>query len=185
MAYDLYLLLVCLASIKNVQPAFSLHNYQEFFSRDEIWKCFVFESATKYGRWKFAIDKKSHWLQVSASKQIDRRSTSTCQMDFLGKTYKKVLKQKKWTSPSNFKNLSLKWQFWIFRPNLPNKDIFGRKQKKWTSLLNSVYSRINLPKFITYQAYLLGHFFGLHDTITVLISLLSKVAEITPFKTIY
>ena len=33
-----------------------------------------------------------------------------------------------WTPNSIFKK-----QFWIFRPNLPKKDISGLKKKKWTS----------------------------------------------------
>ena len=37
-------------------------------------------------------------------------------------------------------NFTLNKQFWIFKPNLPNKDIYDQKQKKWTSSLNSVYS---------------------------------------------
>ena len=34
-------------------------------------------------------------------------------------------------------NFTLNKQFWIFGPNLPKKDIYGQKQKKWTSSLNS------------------------------------------------
>ena len=37
-------------------------------------------------------------------------------------------------------NFTLNKQFWIFGPNLPKKDIYGQKQKKWTSSLNSAYS---------------------------------------------
>ena len=37
-------------------------------------------------------------------------------------------------------NLTLNKQFWIFGPNFPKKDIYGQKQKKWTSSLNSAYS---------------------------------------------
>ena len=37
-------------------------------------------------------------------------------------------------------NFTLNKQFWIFGPNLSNKDIYGQKQKKWTSSLNSTYS---------------------------------------------
>ena len=37
-------------------------------------------------------------------------------------------------------NFTLNKQFWIFGPNLPKKDIYGQKQKKWTSSLNSTYS---------------------------------------------
>ena len=37
-------------------------------------------------------------------------------------------------------NLTSNKQFWIFGPNLPNKDIYGQKQKNWTSWLNFAYS---------------------------------------------
>ena len=37
-------------------------------------------------------------------------------------------------------NFTLNKQFWIFGPNLPKKDIYVQKQKKWTSSLNSAYS---------------------------------------------
>ena len=38
-------------------------------------------------------------------------------------------------------HFSLKLQFRFFGPNLPKKGIFNLKQKKWTSLLNSPYSK--------------------------------------------
>ena len=34
-------------------------------------------------------------------------------------------------------NFNLNWQFWFFGRNLSKKDISGRKEKKWTSPLNS------------------------------------------------
>ena len=37
-------------------------------------------------------------------------------------------------------NFTLNKQFWIVRPNLLKKDIFGQEQKRWTSSLNSIYS---------------------------------------------
>ena len=37
-------------------------------------------------------------------------------------------------------NFSLKWQFWIFGRNFPNKGISGPKEKKHTALLDSIYS---------------------------------------------
>ena len=37
-------------------------------------------------------------------------------------------------------NFTLNKQFWIFGPNLPKKDIYGQKQKKWTLSLNSAYA---------------------------------------------
>ena len=40
-------------------------------------------------------------------------------------------KQKKWTTPRNSAN---NWQFWIFGPNLPKKDIFSWQQKNRTFL---------------------------------------------------
>ena len=36
-------------------------------------------------------------------------------------------------------NLTLNKQFWFFGPNLPEKDISGRKRKNWASPLNSAY----------------------------------------------
>ena len=44
------------------------------------------------------IDQKNQWLQISASKLLGDQ----WQTDFLDKTWKKVLKQKKWTSSPNF-----------------------------------------------------------------------------------
>ena len=35
----------------------------------------------------------------------------------------------------------LNWQLWFFWPNLSQKCISGRKQRKWTSPFNSVYSK--------------------------------------------
>ena len=37
-------------------------------------------------------------------------------------------------------NFTLNKQFWIFGPNLPKEDIYGQKQKKWTSSLKSASS---------------------------------------------
>ena len=37
-------------------------------------------------------------------------------------------------------NFTLNKHLWIFGPNLPKKDIYSQKQKKWTPSLNSDYS---------------------------------------------
>ena len=37
-------------------------------------------------------------------------------------------------------NFTLNKNFLIFGPNLPKKDIYGQKQKKWTSSMNFAYS---------------------------------------------
>ena len=37
-------------------------------------------------------------------------------------------------------NFTLNKQLWVFEPDLPKKDIYGQKQKNWTSSLNSAYS---------------------------------------------
>ena len=37
-------------------------------------------------------------------------------------------------------NFSLNWQYWLFEPNLPKKDVSSLNQKKWTPPLNSAYS---------------------------------------------
>ena len=43
-------------------------------------------------------------------------------------------------------NFTLNKQFWIFEPNLPNKDISGQKQKKWTYLAN-LFKWVLVPNF--------------------------------------
>ena len=57
--------------------------------------------------------------------------------------------KKKWTSPLKFApvfelvqvpNFSSNWQFWPSGPNLIKKGIYDQKLKRWTPLLNSVYS---------------------------------------------
>ena len=67
-------------------------------------------------------------------------------MDFLDKTCwsktEKVNTTVEWCVYELVKvpNFSLNWQFWVFGPNLPTKGVLSRKQKNWTSSMNSVYS---------------------------------------------
>ena len=52
-------------------------------------------------------------------------------------------------------NLSLNWQLWFFGPDIPKKDISGRKQIKSTSPWNSTYLRVCLNKISKSQEYIL------------------------------
>ena len=47
-------------------------------------------------------------------------------------------------------NFNLNWQFWFLGPTLPKKGISSQKQKKWTSSLNSAYSKWSRYKMSAY-----------------------------------
>ena len=80
-------------------------------------------------------------------------------------------------------NLSLNWQLWFFGPDVPKKDISGRKQIKSTSPWNSTYlrgeyvwTRLSSPKSNFYQE-IIGF-----SPLILRKSLFSGVSDYLPFK---